>query len=29
LGNINRRVLEEVIEENLDDENVFISDIKE
>jgi hypothetical protein len=29
LGNINRRVLEEVIEENLDDENAFIFDIKE
>jgi hypothetical protein len=28
LGNINRRVLEKVIEENLDDENVFITDIK-
>jgi hypothetical protein len=27
LGNIDRRVLEKVIEENLDDENVFISDI--
>jgi hypothetical protein len=29
LGNINRRVLEKVVQENLDDENVFISDIKE
>jgi hypothetical protein len=29
LGYINRRVLEKVIEENLDDENVFISDIEE
>jgi len=29
LGNINRRVLEKVIEENLDNENVFILDIKE
>jgi len=28
LCNINRRVLEKVIEENLDDENVFTSDIK-
>jgi hypothetical protein len=28
LGNINRRVLEKVIEENLDDKGVFISDIK-
>lgn len=29
LGNVNRRVFEKVIEENLDDENVFTSDIKE
>lgn len=29
LGNINRRVLEKVVEENLDDKNVFISDTKE
>ena len=29
LSNIDRRVLEKVIEENLDNKNVFISDIKE
>jgi hypothetical protein len=28
LGNIDRRVLEKVVKENLDDETVFISDIK-
>jgi hypothetical protein len=28
LGNVNRRVLEKVIEENLDDENVFVTNKK-